>query len=262
MYTVVLMAALSGGNASPAWHPRGGVVSGYCSTVGVDTSGPAYGGGCLGTWGGFSGAGPGSYGYSGWGGWGLNGNMTVYSGPDGYGYGTGVGRGGMGTSFQCHGCYGCYGGWACYGMPNQPSDDHVYAPAHGTSEAPPILPQKSILNPGAVPPPVRTPNPAPLPKGGAGAIEETKARGVIHIELPEDAKLYVDGQLMRSTTGKRVFQTPALAVGQNYFYDLRIEIQRQGRTVADTQRVLITPGEETSVAFRDPSARTNVVAGR
>jgi uncharacterized protein (TIGR03000 family) len=254
MYTVVLMAALTSGSAAPDWHRHGGgchgaVAScygcygsgcygagGYAYTGGV---GIPYGGSCVGTYGGYSVTGPAPV-YGCYGCWGSNSNLTVYSGPGSYGYGNGNGIPGFGISFQCHGCYGCYGGWSCYGSPTTPAVNQIIAPAS---------PSQGVQGGGVAPlPPQDTPLPGiPMTRG-----EDNRVRSKVVIEVPENAKLYVDGNLMKDGPTQRVFQTPLLNPNETYFYDIRIEVTNEGKATSDTQRLVVRPGDTVTADFRTP----------
>jgi uncharacterized protein (TIGR03000 family) len=67
--------------------------------------------------------------------------------------------------------------------------------------------------------------------------------------VPANAKVYIDGELTNLSAGKRVFQTPDLIPGHLYFYDLRVEVSRGGQTLAETQRVILRPGQMATAAF-------------
>jgi uncharacterized protein (TIGR03000 family) len=84
------------------------------------------------------------------------------------------------------------------------------------------------------------------------------------VELPEDARLYIDDQQMKSQSGRRVFQTPPLDRGQTYYYILRAEVTRDGRTASETVRVIIRPGQEAYATFPTlaPAVTTTAQAGR
>lgn len=100
------------------------------------------------------------------------------------------------------------------------------------------------LTPGITAPPGKT-EVAPPP------VKEPKVdiQSRLTVTLPAEAKLYIDGQLMKSTSGSRTFRTPTLNPGQTYFYDVKVEMVRDGETVSDTQRVIIRPGQNAQVAF-------------
>jgi uncharacterized protein (TIGR03000 family) len=81
-----------------------------------------------------------------------------------------------------------------------------------------------------------------------GALD-SQARVIV--ELPADARLYVDDQLMKTTSARRVFSTPTLEKGQTYYYILRAEVMRDGKTQTDTRRVLVRAGQEIKASFSD-----------
>ena len=58
-------------------------------------------------------------------------------------------------------------------------------------------------------------------------LPSTKAKLVV--ELPADAKLFVDDMPVKATAGVQTFNTPALEPGQDYFYMVRVERMRDGQ---------------------------------
>jgi uncharacterized protein (TIGR03000 family) len=130
-------------------------------------------------------------------------------------------------------------------------------------------------------------------KGGAaekiGAPKKTEkstgkdGQARLIIEVPADAKLYVDDQLMKTTSNRRVFSTPPLEDGLDYYYILRAEVVkttsnrrvfstppledgldyyyilrtevvRDGETMSQTKRVIVRAGEETRATFPELSS--------
>jgi uncharacterized protein (TIGR03000 family) len=95
------------------------------------------------------------------------------------------------------------------------------------------------------------PAPAPAKK------DKTTSRGLppniarIVVDLPADAKLYVDDQPMQSTSSRRVFRTPILEPEQTYYYDLRAEMVRDGKAYTQSKRILVRAGEEMRVGLGD-----------
>ena len=267
MYTVVLMAAMTAGEASPQWLGHGCSSSCSCYSVchgchswcgghhggwGCCGCGGMYGGtpfmgmcagshwdgyACYGAYGCMGGGycGGGCYGggggcYTGCGGCACVGYCAGWPGAYGSCYGYGGGLGGN-SSFTCGGNYGCYGGYSCYGMPS-PSSEVVVPTAPATTPAPvPMTPPPAIA-------------PPPPPKA---SLE--KVRSKVIIDTPENAKLYVDGQLMQTASTHRVFQTPELAPGATYFYDLKVETVQNGKTQTEERRIYVRPGVEATVAF-------------
>jgi uncharacterized protein (TIGR03000 family) len=95
------------------------------------------------------------------------------------------------------------------------------------------------------------------PAGGGDKDKKDKdssassSKAHLIVELPADAKLYIDDHLMKSGSGKRAFSTPALDAGQSYYYDLRVEVVRDGKTFEGTKRIIVRAGEEFRASFSE-----------
>ncbi|MCI0464855.1 MAG: TIGR03000 domain-containing protein [Gemmataceae bacterium] len=246
MYSMVLMAALVGGTEAPDFGHRGcrgwGCHGGYSGCY----NGCYNGYGCSG-YGGCWCNGYGGYG----GGYGCvgcfaNGYQGCYSGYTatgwacyacqggnfaGWCYGGGGYGGGM---ISCHGCYGAYGGCSCYGV----------SPYHPTMPMYPPGPPAGGKEPEKIGPPGKKGD----GKDGKDG-DEVSNRARLVVELPTDAKLYIDDQQMKTNSARRVFNTPPLELGQTYYYVLRAEVVRDGQTRSETQRVLLRPGQEIRASF-------------
>ena len=98
----------------------------------------------------------------------------------------------------------------------------------------------------------------PLPKKGQESQAPTKARLIV--DVPADGKVYVDDQPMKTPAEHRVYQTPDLEPGQTYVYDIRVEVQRDGKAVSETKRVLLKAGQEVHADFKDMSGTTTAKA--
>ena len=239
MYSVVLMAALTAGTSTPAWgwgcHGCSGGGGGWHAGHGGWGKHGCHGGGlCYGCSGG--------YGCSGW----YNGCYGCSGGACSGGYGFGCyGSYGSGWYFGascygtgcsgagCSGAYmsGCYGG--CGGAVSAPMQ---VSPPAGTPSTP---------APGGT-----TPEPVPAPKKEANktaALDQTR----LIVTLPADAKLYVDDKLTQATSDRRVFNAPALDEGQTYYYILRAEVVRDGKTQSETKRVLLHAGDVIETSFSE-----------
>jgi uncharacterized protein (TIGR03000 family) len=80
--------------------------------------------------------------------------------------------------------------------------------------------------------------------------------------MPAEAKLFVDEQLMKTTSDKRVFRTPELQPGQTYYYILRAEVVRDGTTLTQTKRILVRAGENVQASLTElEPAKTAKVEG-
>ncbi|HTU20835.1 MAG TPA: TIGR03000 domain-containing protein [Gemmataceae bacterium] len=221
MYSVVLMAALTAGSAAPDCHRCG--CCGYC-------------GGCYGgCWGGCYGCG-GCYGgcYGGFGGC----------------YGCGGCWGGCGG---CGGCYGCWGGYSSWGCCGCMGGYGGYG--YGGISYPGAI-GGGMYAPGTAVPGTGAPTGEQLPpakenkeKKEQGSLSSTKAKLVV--ELPANAKLFIDDRPIKAAPGVRTFNTPALEPGQAYYYMVRVETMRDGKPVSDTRRVIVRAGQIARADFKD-----------
>jgi uncharacterized protein (TIGR03000 family) len=212
MYSVVLMAALTAGSATPDW--RCGCHGGWgcCGCWG------GCWGGCYGCWGGCWG---GCYG--GWGGcWG-----GCYGGWGGC-YGCWGGY----SSWGCAGCLGGYG-YGGVGYPGSIYQGGMIAPAPGTG-----APAGEAL-----------PTPSEDKSKKGTMLTPTKAKLVV--ELPANAKLFIDDMPMKADTRVRSFNTPALEPGQAYYYMVRVETMHDGKPVSETRRVIVRAGQVARADFKD-----------
>jgi uncharacterized protein (TIGR03000 family) len=87
--------------------------------------------------------------------------------------------------------------------------------------------------------------------------EGTPDTARITVKLPADARLSVDGVTFATTEGARTFETPKLEAGRSYYYTLRAEMVRDGKTHSEDKRVVVEAGKEVKVEFTDlPAVRT------
>lgn len=221
MFSVVLMAALATGSSTPGWHWGNGCQGGSKGCHGGCNG--CYGGGygCYGSGYGCYGGCSGCYG-------GCRGSYSGCWGCNGGCYGSYT------SPYQCHGCYGCYGCFGCSG--------YTPVPLVPSTPAAPSGPAEKI--------------PAPKPEEKKASASTAK----LIVDMPADAQLYVDDQVMKTTSAQRVFNTPALEQGQTYFYMLRVEMMRDGKPQTETKRVLVRAGEVTRASFTNPDPVSTVSA--
>jgi uncharacterized protein (TIGR03000 family) len=94
-------------------------------------------------------------------------------------------------------------------------------------------------------------------------MEEAAARpGKLIVEVPADAKLFIDDQPMKTTAERRSFNTPTLQSGQAYYYDLRAEVVRDGKTYTESKRVIVKAGETAKATFPELVAAGRAPAGK
>ena len=141
------------------------------------------------------------------------------------------GRGGFFRRSGCRGCSGCYG---CNGCNGCRGCSGCYGPA-----AAPVTPAKP-------------PEKMPVPKRSEEA--RLAAPATIVVSLPADARLRVDDYITASKWCTRVFVSPTLDAGKEFFYTLTGEIQRAGKPVVATKRITVRAGEETRVELEFPAA--------
>lgn len=79
------------------------------------------------------------------------------------------------------------------------------------------------------------------PKAGVSAPAK------ILVNLPADAKLFVDDFATKSTTAARTFATPELAAGAMFTYTLKAEIVRDGKTLTTSEKIAVKAGDEIRV---------------
>jgi uncharacterized protein (TIGR03000 family) len=225
MYSVVLMTALATSSASAGWgHRCNGCYSAPACSCSCFACSGCYG--CCSTGVVGYGAAGGCYGYHG-GCYGAFGN--VYMSPYGYG--------------ASGSCYGCYGGYSCYGVP---------LPGYLPPTVPGVKPAPTKDPYPAINPDKKDPNAEEVIQPKEKKKEEKKleqARAKVRIEIPAGGKLFVDGRPISVAPGTRVFQTPVLAAGEAYFYDIRIEVEDR----SEERRVVIHAGQDALVQF--PSLR-------
>jgi uncharacterized protein (TIGR03000 family) len=228
MYSVVLMAALTAGSSTPAWGCYGGGL-----------------GGCHGFFGGGRARCHGCYG-------GYGGCYATYAG---------------GCYGSCYGS-GCYGG---YGYPSYGSGWYFGASCygagcHGCTGMPAYAPAPTQIGPPGAPPGGMRPEQVPAPKKEEGKESAALNQARLIVELPADAKLYVDDRLTNANSERRVFNSPSLQEGQTYYYILRAEVVRDGKTLSATKRVLLHARDVVQASFLDlgsvATARAEASVGR
>ncbi len=81
----------------------------------------------------------------------------------------------------------------------------------------------------------------------AGQTRANPDEATLVVDLPANARLTIDGQPTQLTSATRTFITPPLESGREYYYDLKAQLDRNGKTLTATKRVTIRPGQETRV---------------
>jgi uncharacterized protein (TIGR03000 family) len=151
----------------------------------------------------------------------------------------------------CDGCAGCYGGLGGAGV--GVGAGIGYDGVGGGLGGGVITPGTGTGTGGTTTPDTGDSEGVGKPKDGGKKPGTTMvpSKAQLVVDLPADARLFIDEQKMKTPSGKRTFNTPRLQPGQTYYYILRAEVEREGKTVAKTQRVLIRAGETARASFSD-----------
>ena len=68
------------------------------------------------------------------------------------------------------------------------------------------------------------------------------------MNVPEDAKVYFQDQLMMLSGTQRRFVTPELQVGAQHVYTVRVEVERDGQTISKTTQAPVTVGQDVEIS--------------
>ena len=79
---------------------------------------------------------------------------------------------------------------------------------------------------------------AVLLTAGLAGSQEPSRRAVLHVRLPADAKLTVDGRKTRQTGALRHFFSPSLELNKSYHYTFEWTYRKGGKTYKAKRRSL------------------------
>jgi len=74
---------------------------------------------------------------------------------------------------------------------------------------------------------------------------------LLTVNLPADARIFLDGKATAASGGVRAFVTPTLEKGKQYSYLVRAEVSRNGATVTEMRTVTFQAGSRVRVSFDD-----------
>jgi uncharacterized protein (TIGR03000 family) len=73
----------------------------------------------------------------------------------------------------------------------------------------------------------------------------------IRVTVPADAKVWFDDRKTTQTGSERLFESPPLAPGSDYSYDIKVQWRdRDGKEMTQTRRVHVSANASISVDFR------------
>ena len=92
----------------------------------------------------------------------------------------------------------------------------------------------------------------------APAVVAPATSGVayLNVNVPADAKVYLQDQLMTVEGTQRRFVTPTIEAGDQHLYTVKVEVVRDGKTITKTAQTTVALGQEAvvSVAFEGQNA--------
>jgi len=94
---------------------------------------------------------------------------------------------------------------------------------------------------------------AAAPAPAVAKSEGESAR--VTVIAPRGTKLSINDTSF-TVDGRRTFETPKLDKGQKYYYTVKAEVAREGRTVNESRRIDIEAGKSVTVDFTTASTRT------
>lgn len=86
--------------------------------------------------------------------------------------------------------------------------------------------------------------------------------GILTVNVPADAKVFVNGLPTTSTGTMRTYVSRNLNPGQVYNYEVRTEVVRDGKVVSDTKNVKLVAGQEYAMAFRGEQGANQIAAAQ
>lgn len=83
-----------------------------------------------------------------------------------------------------------------------------------------------------------------------------RADGLLMVDVPADAKIFVNGSTTTSTGASRQFVSRDLQSGFNYTYEVKAEVVRDGKTVEQVKTINLRAGQTANVAFDFEAAQS------
>lgn len=98
--------------------------------------------------------------------------------------------------------------------------------------------------------------------GGEAAAyrAETNQRAMMVLSVPADAKVFFQDQPTSSTGTRRQYRSPVLESGKTFMYTIRVEVERDGQLVANTQQPRVQAGSRVEIAFDLAEENRDLVA--
>ena len=109
----------------------------------------------------------------------------------------------------------------------------------------------------AVPAPAYYGTSTTSPTTASGLVSNSRAVDdsvKLNVSVPESAKVYVNDRLTTSTGEVRQFVSRGLEAGRSYRFEVRAELNDNGKIVTDTQSIVVRAGAQENVRFEMQAA--------
>ena len=98
----------------------------------------------------------------------------------------------------------------------------------------------------------------PKAQGKGKSVYLNSTNAVLTVQVPADAKVFVNGKLTKTPGTVRQYISRNLIAGQHYSYEIRAEWTENGKATSGTKKVNLTAGQTADVTF---VAAANVASG-
>lgn len=110
------------------------------------------------------------------------------------------------------------------------------------------------------PAPVQPDSLLPLLPGDQSLLDRTLGSATLAVQVPVDARVYVNDRPTRTTGSYRQYISRGLVPGSDYTYEVRVEVVRDGRTISDVRTVNLRAGGTQELAFRMDRPSSTIAA--
>lgn len=86
----------------------------------------------------------------------------------------------------------------------------------------------------------------PTPDAPAGTV-------LLNVQVPANAKVWIDGAPTTSTGVQRSFVSPALTPGRQFTYEVKAQWQDNGQQVTRTRRIPVQAGQAVEINLQQPT---------
>ncbi len=105
---------------------------------------------------------------------------------------------------------------------------------------------------------ITTPAAVPAATDSTSTEKVPADAALLVVEVPAEAKVFVNGNETQSKGGVRRFLSRGLAAGRQYEFVVRIAVERDGKPAEQTKVVALGAGERTSVSFVESTSSTSL----